>query len=122
MERRKRPEGLIVAERRTTLLNPATAPRNLRDGFVSTRKSDVSDLASTASSDSRADSTALRKPPALMMDVGRFLPVATEYHATPELVVSWKTRSASQSFGWSPVMASTKEVLFTNQFWSLEQN
>ncbi len=52
------------------------------------------------SSESSEESNALRKLPSLMIEAGRFLLVATEYHATPAFVESSKTRSDSQSFVW----------------------
>ena len=48
--------------------------------------------------------------------------VATEYHATPALVESSKTRSDSQSFAWLPVIAAAKESFLISQWSFLEQN
>src|SRR6202030_367528 len=100
----------------------AVAARNLLEGQVSVKKRVESDFTNTMSSESSEDSNSLKKPPSLMIDAGRFLFVATEYHATPAFVDSSKTRSDSQSFVWPPVMAPTKDSFLTSQWSLLEQN
>ena len=112
---------MIVAERRTRLLKLAVAPKNLLEGWVSVKKSVWSDFTRTTSSESSEESRALKKLPSLMIEGGRFLLVATEYHATPEFVVNSKTRSDSQSFVWLPVIALTKDSFLTSQWSLLEQ-
>src|SRR5208282_5511851 len=104
------------------LLKPAVASKNRFEMRVSVRKSADSDFTSATSSESRDESNALRKLPSLIIEGGRFLLVATEYHATPALVESSKTRSDSQSFAWLPVIAAAKESFLISQWSFLEQN
>src|SRR5271170_1660134 len=118
MDRRKRFGGFMVAESRIRLLSPAVAAANLLEGWVSVSESAESDFTSAISSESSEERSMLKKSPSLMIEAGRFLLVATEYHATAELVDSSKTRSESQSFWWPPVTEATNDRLPRSQ-WSL---
>ena len=115
IDRRKRFGGLIVAESRMRLLNPAVALKNLLAGRVSAKKSVRSDFTSAMSSELSEESKALKNAPSLMIEAGRFLFVATEYHATPEFVDNSKTRSESQSFVWLAVILLTNCSLLSSQ-------
>src|SRR5438309_10273605 len=112
----------MVAESSTRLLKPEMARKNLLAGLVSTKKSVRSDFTSAISWALREESRALKKAPSLMIEAGRFLFVATEYHATPELVDNSKTRSDSQSFAWLAVISRTKSSLVSSQWSLFEQN
>src|ERR1017187_8111362 len=88
MDFRKRSLGFIVAESKTRLLYSFTRLVNRLGVSVSTRNRALSDFAMMVLSEPSEERRLLRKSPTLVIDVGRFLPVAIDCQATPEQVES----------------------------------